>query len=177
MVQSRAAILALAAAATAAAAMLSGCAGMGYNLGSMLPPEIRTVYVPTVQNGTDEPQLETETTRAVIDAIQRDGSLHVAGEADADAILHVVLTSYQIVPIAYRRDTRTAAEEYRIYLTAQIGLLQNDGSGAVLAQSPIVRGESTFEMVGDLTSSKRVGLPTAANDLAQKIVEQIVEYW
>lgn len=164
-------------AAIAAALTLTGCASMGYNLGSMLPPDIETVYVPMVQNATTEPQLEAEATRAVIDTIQRDGSLKVAGEAEADAVLHIVLTSYQIVPIAYRRDTRTAAEEYRIYLTAQVALLLNDGSGQVVAQSPAVRGESTFQMVGDLTTSKRLGLPIAAQDLAHDIVETIVEYW
>jgi hypothetical protein len=170
-------VVAAAAAAMAAAVGLSGCAGFGYDLGSMLPPEIQTVFIPTVQNNTDEPQLETEATRAVVEAIQRDGSLHIASEEDADSILHIVLTSYQIVPIAYRRDTRTAADEYRIYLTAQIALMRNDGSGTVVAQSPSVRGESTFVLAGDLTSSKRIGLPVAANDLAQHIVEQIVEYW
>lgn len=159
------------------AACQTGCSSMGYELGSMLPPEIQTVFIPTVQNNTEEPQIESETTRAIIDAFARDGSLRLAGQSEADSVLYVTLTSYQIVPLAFRRDTRTAAEEYRIYLTASMMLLRNDGSEEVIAQSPALRGNWTFEMIGDLTTSKRIGLPDAAADLARHVVAQVVEYW
>ena len=52
--------------------LLTGCTG--YRLGSMLPPEIKTVYVPTFANQTTEPLLEMEATDAVIVEFQQDGS-------------------------------------------------------------------------------------------------------
>ena len=154
----------------------SGCANMGYSLGSMLPPDIKTVYVPTVINRTDEPLVDIEVTRAVIEQIQLDGSLKVAGEDDADSVLHIVLTKYQIVPISFEKVRRTAAEEYRIYLTAQVRLTRT-ADGETVVENPLIQGEATFELQGDLTSSKRIGLPEAANDLGHDIVEQIVEHW
>lgn len=153
-----------------------GCSQLGYNLGSMLPPDISSVHVPLVDNRTDEPDIESDVTTAVIDFIQRDGSLSIASEADADAVLHVIVQRYEIVPIAFESERRTAAEEYRIYLTASIALIRQ-ADGEVIAESPGVRGESTFELAGDMTSSKLVGLPDAAEDLAHDIVEKIVEYW
>ena len=153
-----------------------GCAHMGYSLGSMLPPDISSVYVPIVDNQTDEPDIESDVTTAVIGFIQRDGSLSISSESEADAVLHIVLQRYEIVPISFESDRRTAAEEYRIYLTASIALIRS-ADGEIIAESPGVRGESTFELAGDLTSSKLVGLPEAADDLAHDIVEKIVEYW
>ena len=40
-----------------------------------------------------------------------------------------------------------------------------------------VWGDATFEMAGDLASSKQRVLPEAAADLARRIVQNIVEYW
>ena len=154
----------------------AGCARLGYNLGSMLPLDIKTVFVPLLINQTNEPNIEGETTRAVIDFIQRDGSLKIANRDTADARLQVILTRFQIVPIAFDQDRRTAAEEYRMYLTASVRLIRQS-NGEILAENPSVRGESTFPLQGDLTKSKSVGLPEAAKDLAHDIVEKIVEYW
>lgn len=159
-----------------AAAAITGCTQLGYNLGSMLPPEIKTVYVPVFVNSTDEPLLEVEVTRAAQEAIQVDGSLKIANEADADAVLRANLIAYKIVPIAFREDKATATDEYRIYLTAGFVMTQK-ATGEVLAQSSRVLGESTFFLEGDLTSSKKRALPEAADDLAHDIVEQIVEHW
>lgn len=155
---------------------LAGCTQMGYNLGSMLPPDIQSVFVPTFINETDEPQLEIEATQSVIEALQLDGSLSVATEREADAILHAKLIEYRLVPIGYRQDRPTATDEYRIFLTAAFALTRTS-DGEVIAQSPRVMGESTFVLEGDLTSAKRLALPDAADDLAHDIVEKIVEYW
>ena len=163
-------------AAILAAAGFAGCTQLGYNLGSMLPPEIETVYIPVFVNETDEPLLEVEATRAAQEAIQVDGSLKIANEADADAVLRVNLIEYKIVPIAFREDKATAADEYRIYLTAGFAMTRKE-TEEVLAQSSRVLGESTFLLEGDLTSSKKLALPEAADDLAHDIVEQIVEHW
>ena len=61
------------AASMALAVALTGCAG--YRLGTMLPPDIQSVAVPTFINRTSEPLLESETTRAAIREFQQDGSL------------------------------------------------------------------------------------------------------
>jgi outer membrane lipopolysaccharide assembly protein LptE/RlpB len=153
--------------------LTSGCAG--YRLGSMLPADIKTVYVPTFVNKTAEPQLEVETTQSLIEELQRDGSLRVVNEDQADAVLKVTLRSYKIEPVAYRSDERTSAREYRIVMHAGIVLTRRNGS--VVVDAPAVRGENVFQMVGDLSSSKLTGLPAAADDLAHNIVEKVVEVW
>ncbi len=153
---------------------LSGC--VGYQLGSMLPPDIRTVYVPTFANETEEPLIEVEATRAAIRAIQRDGSLQLAGDDVADAVLEVTLINFDLVPLAFARERRAAAEEYRLYLTAAY-TLRRRATGETIIESPRIRGESTFFFVGDLTSAKQDALPDAAEDLGRRIINEAVEMW
>ena len=154
--------------------LLNGCAG--YRLGSMLPDDIATVFIPTFINSTTEPQLEVETTRALIAAVQRDGSLRVVNQEQADTVLTVTLKGYNLSPVSYRTDQRRSAREYRITLHASFLMTRRD-SGAVVAESPRVIGEGVFPISGDLTTSKIRGLPVAADDLARRIVQQMVEVW
>ena len=152
----------------------TGCAG--YRLGSMLPDDIKTVHVPTIINKTSEPQVEADITQALIQDIQRDGSLRVVNQDQADTVLVVTLRNYTLEPVAYRTDQRTSAREYRIVLNASI-LMTRRGTGAVVVEAPSVRGEFVFPVAGDLSSSKLRGLPQAAEDLAHNIVEKVVEVW
>ncbi|HBA85075.1 MAG TPA: hypothetical protein DCZ95_13365 [Verrucomicrobia bacterium] len=153
---------------------LTGCAG--YRLGSMLPPDIKTVYVPTFINRTTEPMIETETTAAVIRQLQQDGSMKVVSSEEADAVLEVTVKNYELEPLAYSEVDKTTANEYRIRLTAAV-VLRRLSPDEVVVEAPSVQGESTFLMEGDFTTSKQRGLPAAAADLAHSIVERVVEAW
>ncbi len=156
------------------AVSLTGCAG--YQLGSMLPDDIKTVAVPTFINKTKEPLLEVDCTQAAIEEFQRDGSLKVVSEDQADAVLEVVLIEFTQAPLAYEKTRRTAAQEYRMTIYAGM-VLKRKSDGSIISQYPRVRGEAAFELIGDLSSSKLRVLPVAAEDLAHQIVERVVEAW
>lgn len=155
---------------------LTGC--IGYRLGSMLPPNIKTVYVPTFVNNTTEPQIEGRATDATMIEIQRDGSLKiVTNEDEADAILKVTLTSYRIEPLTFDESDPLTANEYRAVLSASI-LMIDRKTGAVIVENPKVEGKATFIIAGDMSSSKLRALPELTKDLAvYGIVEKIVETW
>lgn len=155
---------------------LSGCAG--YRVGSMLPPDIKTVYVPTFVNKTKEPLLEVDTTAAVIEEIQKDGSLHIADKEDADSILDVTLINFSLDPVSYRRESSnlTAARQYRMTITVSY-MLRRTKDDSIASESASLSGDYVFELIGDLSSSKLRGLPNASADLAHKIVERLVETW
>jgi hypothetical protein len=154
--------------------ILTGC--VGYRLGSMLPPDIKTVHVPTFINNTEEPLLEIAATRAAIQEIQRDGSLKIAPEETADSILTVRLTRFRLEALEYDRERRAAADEYRAYLTASMQLVRR-GSGDVIAASENIEGDATFLLTGDLTSAKESVFPEVSEDLAQRLVSRMVETW
>jgi len=154
--------------------LLNGCTG--YQLGSQLPSDIQSVYVPTVINQTSEPLLENEVTRAILGQLQRDGSLSITSEKDADAILYVTLTSYNVFPLAFSRENRSLPNEYRLTLGASAELIRQD-NGKVLARDGDLIGRDDFGLSGDFTSAKELGLPGVAEDLARYIVAAITEAW
>lgn len=151
-----------------------GCAG--YRLGSMLPPDIRSVYVPTAVNQTEEPLLELACTDAILERIQTDGSLRIEDQDLADAELTVVLNTFELQAIGFEREDAARTDEYRARVTAAITLTRR-ATGEVVVHHPTVIGEATFPFTGDLTSAKREIQPQVAEDLARTIVRTMVETW
>jgi hypothetical protein len=151
-----------------------GC--VGYQLGSMLPSDIQSVYVPIVQNQTREPLLENDVTSSVLSAIQRDGSLKIEVEEQADAILYVVITEYSLEPLSFDQSNRDRPNEYRLLLQARVEMVRRS-TGEVLVRADNLQGRNNFPLSGDLTSGKRQGLPGAADDLARFITAAITEAW
>lgn len=160
-------------AACVIAIITAGCSG--YRLGSTLPPGIETLYVPTFKNETGEPNIETRTTAAAILEFQRDGTLKITGEDEADAVLTVTISRYYLQPLRFDRNRSKAAKEYRLRLKADVVLTKRGEENPML--ETYVNGDTTFEMAGDMSSAKRDALPEAARDLAHDIVELVVEYW
>ncbi|MCC5846545.1 MAG: LptE family protein [Verrucomicrobia bacterium] len=151
-----------------------GCAG--YRLGSQLPPGIRTVYVHIARNNTEEPLLETDVTNAVLAQLQRDGSLRVVGEDQADSQMYLEITDFRLEPLRFEAENRTRPDEYRLTIRANTTLVRGS-DGVVMVRSGNVEGRSTFFLQGDLTASKRTALPDAARDLARHLVSAVTEAW
>ena len=158
----------------AALLTLPGCAG--YQLGSTLPPGIRTVHVPIVINETNEPDVESETTRALIQELQKEGSLRVVSEDQADLVLQVKVRHVTTDAIRYRRDRATTGSEYRMLMQADISVVRRADKSVFLERADVA-GEATFVLAGDLRTGKRNALPIAARDLSHDIVEAVVESW
>lgn len=154
---------------------LSGCLS-GYRLGSTLPPDVRSVYVPIAVNDTEEPLLADELTRALLAQIQRDGSLSIESREAADSVLRVTITDFQLSPLGFEASDRRRVDEYRLRLVADMELVRQS-NGKTLARSGGLTGRSDFELVGDLTSGKRRGTPEAAEDLARRIVSAATDAW
>jgi hypothetical protein len=93
----------------------------------------------------------------------------------ADSILEVTLVKIAFQPLSFQQDSRKTAQEYRLYLTANV-LFKKAKTNQILSRKQVL-GEATFFPAGDIASAKRLALPTAAKDLAHRIVEAVVEYW
>ena len=151
----------------------AGC--VGYKLGSMLPPGIRTLHVPTFKNESGEPEIEGETTQAAIQEFQKDGTLRIVDAGQADAILTVRLKNYKADALRYDRDRSKTTREYRLKVSATL-TFSSVRDKKVLLEKDVV-GECTFESLGDPNAARREALPDLARDLAHEIVENVVEFW
>jgi len=163
-------------AARAAVLLVLLCGGcLGYRLGSTLPPDVRSVHVPTVVNKCGEPLLETEVTRAIVRELHKDGTLRVTSADAADSVLQVTLTDYTLRALRFEKDRIKSAKEYRLKIEARVIFSRTATDKELMNKR--VEGEADFPTGGDLTSAKRAALPEAARDLAHDIVESVVEYW
>ena len=151
-----------------------GCAG--YKLGSNLPPGVTSINIPIFVNEAKEPGLETILTSATIKEFQKDGSLRVLPKDQADSVLEVTIRKYELEPLRYRKDQSVTAQEYRLNLTADV-ILRKRASKEIMVNSHGVVGFATFTALADLPSARRTALPKAAEDLGQRIVKCVVEYW
>jgi len=157
-----------------AALLLNGC--LGYQLGGTAPAGIKSVYLAPVINKTLEPAIETEVNKALRQRIQFDGRLRLENAGNADAVMEVVLTDYDIHAISYDKDKSSRAREYRLKITAD-AVLKKSGTGEVISRIHDVYGEGTFSLTSGLTNAKRNVLPAAVSDLARFLLDGLLESW
>jgi len=149
---------------------------MGYQLGGTRPEGIETVHVASIVNTTTEPAIELQVTHALRQRIQFDGRLKLLNSPEnADAVIEVELTNYKLTSIAFRDDLKTTPAEYRLRITG-VATLKDAGTGEILSESKTY-GEARFFFESDLTTSKRNALPTAAEELAKFMVDDLIERW
>jgi hypothetical protein len=149
---------------------------MGYQLGGTRPVGVETVYMAPVINQTSEPAIELQVTRALRERIHLDGRLKQLNTRDqADAVIEITLTNYRLSPITYRNELKTAAQDYRLRITATARLKEAQ-TGKILSESTNY-GEAVFRFESDLTNSKRNALPAAAQEIAKLLIDDLIERW
>ncbi len=161
----------------AIAAIVLAMTGCGpYRLGTTLPANLQTVYVPTFENKTFQPGIEVDVTNAVITRFRQDGNLRPVSKDQADTILEGVITDWNRRVLGYTGDDENEVEEYRLYVTAVI-TFKELSTGEVLIKGQRVRGYTDFYVEADLPTEEEDARPKAFKDLARRIVDQVVSIW
>ena len=158
---------------SAALSFLAGCAN--YQLGTTLPPHLRSISVETFRNASKEPQIETTITSETIREFQRDGQLKVKDADEADILLKGVITQYKLEPVHSSRDNPKSTLEYKAFVTVHINAVERKNGKKVVIQS--VTGTKTFEVMGDLATARRNILPEVSRELGRKIVDAVISAW
>lgn len=157
-----------------AALALSGCAH--YQLGTTLPPHLRTICVDTFENRTSEPNIESRITMYVRREFQHDGQLKiVATEEESDITLKAVLESYDVESLIYEKNNPNTTRRYRarIYCT----LTATETATGKLIVSQRVSGDTTFPAAGDTVTARRNALNDVARSLAKEVVDAVIGAW
>ncbi|MBL7071466.1 MAG: hypothetical protein ISS26_04775 [Candidatus Omnitrophica bacterium] len=163
-------------------------AGCGYTAGSLLPPDIKTIYVDNFNNSieidqevTDEarytlyrPGLENDVTNIVVDRFIFDGNLKVANKDNADLILSGELIEYRQEALRYDSDDNV--EEYRVKVVVNVQV-KDVAKDKLMWEEAGFTGESTYMTVGRFVVSEDTARENALEDLARRIVERTIEGW
>lgn len=157
---------------------LSGC---GYTRKTILPRNIKTIYVETVKNKlkTDEifayqQGLEMDITNAVIRQLHQDGTVKVVEKDKADSILKIDLIRFEQEGLRFNQ--LESVQEYRLFIVVKL-LLVDARTGDIIWEEPNFTGDTEY-YVTDVSS---IGRQKAALDvtetLAKNITNRIVEDW
>ena len=157
---------------------LSGC---GYTQKTVLPTDIKTVYVETVKNTIPidqifayHPGLEMSITKAIIRRLNKDGNVRVVNREDADAILQTNMVRFDQGGLRFT--SLESVEAYRLTITVDMRLV-NAKNEQIIWQETGFTGETEY-FVSDVRSLSRDEAAQRVIDrLARNIVDRIVEDW
>ncbi|MFA6560916.1 MAG: LptE family protein [Verrucomicrobiia bacterium] len=151
------------------------CAGCAYRVGPTSTMNVRSIAVPNFHNRTFEPRISVQVTTAVIKRIQTDGSIRVVSEDGADATLTGDIVSWQREPLLFRSDNTLVAKQYQLNIQAHVVLTDNR-TGKRLLEGDYI-GKTQYFFGNDMTQAERQAFPLAAEDLARRITDRIVDAW
>lgn len=171
--------------ATLTALLISGC---GYTTQSMLPADVKTVYIAPVKNGIDlsgeidekhpfkayRPGLEVDITNAIINRFVFDGTLKVVPRDKADAILNGTLIDYRRDPLRYSESDEV--QESRLSVIVNFSLVRTSDEKPIVSDSTVT-GDTSFFIAGAHAISEDEAAARAVDDLAKRVIEKVVEVW
>jgi hypothetical protein len=152
---------------------LMGCAGyrLGPSNGQIAGD--KTIQITPFANHTSEPRLGDDVTAALRKQVQHDATYRLATHEAGDIVVTGVLTRYTREELSIVPNDITAAQDYRIQLTAQVTARERS-TGKVLLDQPVT-GYTLIRVFTDLTSTERQARPLLATDLATHVVSLLAD--
>lgn len=157
---------------------LSSCGYRFTPLGGVVPEGAKTISIPIFVNNTNEPYVDVEVTKAVVQEFLSDGRLKIVSSETADLLLKGTVTKFEISPLSYTTDSYV--QQYSVNVALQVSLedvkthkivWQESGLGSVFVTSYAVT-------IGDITSTKtakEAALKKAAKDVASTLRSRVLE--
>lgn len=152
-------------------ASLSSCAG--YHLGGAKPVEltnIQSIYIPMIENKTQEIKLAPQTTNSLTRFINNDGTFQVSTAAQSDATLKVVIEKIDYREFRSARLDTLRAEELTANIVATWQLIDNQSNILLSGRS---NGETRFFVDDNQRLSRDNALHDAIQSLSRKITSRI----
>jgi hypothetical protein len=153
---------------------LFGCAG--YHIGPVTKTSFHSIAVPMFRNETLIPQLEAQTSNAIIRRLQQDGSLQIESRSRADVVLVGTVERYDRIALRSLHSDTGVPREFRIAITVRVEALDRRTGETVLKPTE-VEGTSDVFIGEDQTSAEYQALPLVADDIAKRVAGLLVESW
>jgi hydroxymethylpyrimidine/phosphomethylpyrimidine kinase len=160
------------------ALMISSCGYRFTPTGGVVPESAKTIAVPVFLNGTNEPFVDIELTKAVVEEFLTDGRLKVVNLEEADLILRGKITKFDVTPTAYTADSHVQTYNVVIGVTVSLEeaktqkvLFQDKGLGSVFYASYTV----TLGDISATKTAKETAIKSASRDVASTIRSRVLE--
>jgi hypothetical protein len=165
--------------------MLCSCGYSFTPVGGIVPPDAKTIAIPVFINNTNEPYLDIEVTKAVVDEFLADGRLKIVGSESADLVLKGRVTRFDLTPAAYSTDNYVLSYNVGIGVSViledvktQKVLLEDQGIGSVFTSgygvSLMTSGTSTVN-ISATKISRDAAIKAASKSLASTLRSRVLE--
>ncbi len=158
--------------------LLSSCGYRFASVGGIVPEDARTIAIPAFINGTAEPYVDIEVTKAVVNEFLTDGRLKVVSAETADLVLKGRVTKFDITPSAYTTDNYVQSYTVSIGVNVSVEdvknhkpIWQEKGIGSVFNAGYNVS-------VGNITATKiakEAALKSASRDVASTLRSRLLD--
>ena len=150
--------------------LAAGCAG--YSWRSSVPAEMRTVQVPVFRDASGLTETGPVVTRQILREFQREGTFRILRDGAALEIQGEVTAASAIgVNADYKAGSRNHGGE--LVLKAKVSVIDKRG-GRVLVDNREYTGSAPYSAQQDNTTAFRDAAGRAADDLAQRVVDDVL---
>ncbi len=168
--------------------LLSSCGYRFSTLGGAVPEDAKTIAILAFTNGTGEPLVDVEVTKAVVREFLTDGRLKVVSAETADLLLKGMVTKFNMTPTAYTADNYVQSYTVTIGVNVSVEdvrthkiIWQEKGLGSIfVAGYPVARVDPnpTAKTQVDITATKiakEAALESASRDVASTLRSRLLE--
>jgi hypothetical protein len=173
----------------ALALVFSSCGYRFTPVGGIVPENAKTIAVPVFLNSTNEPYIDVELTKAVVEEFLTDGRLEIANLDNTDLVLRGKVLKFDLTPAAYAAPaSNTVASYVQTYnvsftvslvledLKTQKVLLNEKGLSAnFIASYPVTLSDSTTTGITVTKLAKDGAIKKACKDIASTIRSRVLE--
>jgi hypothetical protein len=163
------------------AILLMAMSSCGYHLsgkGSLVPEGAKTIAVPAFINNTNEPYIDLEVTKAVVDEFIADGRLRIVDVEVADLALRGVVIKYDVTALSFTADSFVQQYRVRIVVNASLEDLkakkvlwhENSIEAVFISDYPVTIGNITATKIAKESAIKKAG-----QDIAWTLRSRVLE--
>jgi hypothetical protein len=153
-----------------ACSLLLGC----YSFRGQVAGDIKTLAIPTFTNESSEFGLSETVTDELIRGFQKDGTLRIVPDNQADAVLVGTLLDAKDEPYTARSGTEITVEEYRFSMMCRIELVIRETGETKWTQN--FPAWAIYAYSGDL-ANRETAVTEATTKLVEDLLNKIVGSW
>ncbi len=157
---------------------ISSCGYHATPVGGIVPENVKTIAIPVFINGTNEPYVDVEITKAVVEEFLTDGRLQVVSLEAADVVLRGRVVRFDLTPLSYTVDS--FVQQYMVTISVNVSI-EEAKSQKILWQE---QGLSTIFVssypvtIGDITATKIAkdgAIKNASKEIASTLRSRVLE--
>jgi len=158
-----------------ALALGSGCGYRVVGIGGQLPGGVTRVEVPVFENRTTRTDIGRTLTEDYIRRLLGQGKVRVVQSAEAEAVIHGVVTGYKREPVSF--DSKQTPLENRLTVVMDVELTRREGNKLLFSEKNVtVRYD--YPVRTDLQANDKLedeALATVSDQMSQKLVTLMLE--